>query len=124
MCDAVFMIAEPLETSTAVTSFHFSFANLFLLQQCSQDHWGAPLLTPGFEAPKVSIFRPCFFFALLHSAFYFFHIFHNSNSKFSSLTSLSILFSQLMQMTVEVLALGLNFTYFRVIDVHLSLSCF
>ena len=69
-----------------------------------------PPLTLGFEAPKLSIFGPYliftyFFFASLCSAYYFFNMLLFQSSNF-------------------VFVFCLSFTHFRLLGVHLSLSCF
>ena len=70
---------------------------------------GARPPTPSFEAPELSISGPCliflYFFALLHLAYYFFNI---------------LLFCKIQIQTFSNLA----FTCFRLLGVHLSLSCF
>ena len=74
-----------------------------------------PTLTLGFEAPKLSIF------ALLCSAYYFFNmlLFKSSNSKIFQPR-----FARHMISHLQVFVFSLSFTHFRLLGVHLSLSCF
>ena len=82
----------------------------------------APPLTLGFEAPKLSIFGPYlifpqFFFASLRSAYYFFNmlLIHSSNWK---------IFPASLRSACDFSPRNLSFTHFRLLGVHLSLSCF
>ena len=81
-----------------------------------------PPLTLGFEAPKLSIFGPYlifpqFFFASLRSAYYFFNmlLIHSSNWK---------IFPASLRSACDFSPRNLSFTHFRLLGVHLSLSCF
>ena len=85
---------------------------------------GAPPLTLGFESPKLSIFGPNLIFpffclALLGILFLsYFAIFHSLNSKIVQPCFAHHIISQLIQTE------SLCFTRFRLLSVHLSLSCF
>ena len=83
-------------------------------------------LTLGFEAPKLSILGALFnfsiiFFASLCSAYYFFNmlLFQSSNSKIFQPR-----FARHMISHPEVFVFSLSFTHFRLLGVHLNLSCF
>ena len=83
-------------------------------------------LDPRFWGPKIEHFWALFnfsiiFFASLRSAYYFFNIllFQSSNSKIFQPH-----FARHMISHLKVFILSLIFTHFRLLGVHLSLSCF
>ena len=85
-----------------------------------------PPLTLGFETPNLSIFGPYLifpkiFFASLCSTYYFFNmlLFQRSNTKMFQPRFIWHMMSHL-----EVFVFSLSFTHFRLLGVHLSLSCF
>ena len=86
---------------------------------------GVPL-DPRFWGPKTEHFWALFnfsiiFFASLRSAYYFFNMlfFQSSNSKIFQPR-----FARHMISHLEVFVFSLSFTHFRLLGVHLSLSCF
>ena len=86
---------------------------------------GGPL-GPWFWGPKIEHFWALFnfsiiFFALLCSAYYFFNmlLFQSSNSKIFQPRIARHMISHL-----KVFVFSLSFTHFRLLGVHLSLSCF
>ena len=94
-------------------------------QNISRCRSGGPL-DLRFWGPEIEHFGPylifpSFFFALLHLAYYFFNIllFHSWNSKIFQPH-----FTQHMILHLEVFVFGLSFTHFRLLGIHLSLSCF
>ena len=87
------------------------------------------LLKTTFLAPLALdkiLFFPIYF-TLLQSAYYVCNILLIlivQVRTISSLTSLSISFLNSCQLIVEVLPVGLGFTYLGVLGVHISLSCY
>ena len=89
--------------------------------------WGPrPPLDPKFWDPKIEHFWALFnfsiiFFASLCLTYHFFNIllFHSSNSKIFQHH-----FNWHMISHLKVFVFGLRFTHFRLLGVHLSLSCF
>ena len=85
-----------------------------------QGDWGPGRPTPGFEAPKLSIFGPCLIFlysfclTLLSIIFLsYFTIFHNLNSKNLHPHFTQHLISQLMQIKSKSLSSWSSFNIFE-----------
>ena len=84
-----------------------------------------PPLTLGFKAPKLSIFGPYlifpyFFLPRFAQCIISLLLFHSSNSKIFQPHSPQHMISHLLL----VFMFNLSFTHFRLLGVHLSLSCF
>ena len=102
------------------------FPSMKFIDQARIQGGPRPPLHPRFWGPKIEHFWALFnismiFFASLRSAYYFFNtlLFQSSNSKIFQPR-----FTQHMISHLLLFVFSLSFTHFRLLGVHLSLSCF